>query len=130
MNDTQTHSVFYLLYAMVLVDKRVLKVETDLFFARVEGFLRTSKSIETLRAKTIISDWFVQNYKDIMREMKSSNRTSYVLEHVENLKHYRHRQDVFDMMLEMAMADNEFHDEERKLLNRVSEIWGLEANRV
>jgi len=128
MNDKETHSVFCLLYAMVLIDNRVVKVEVDLFFARIEGFLKENKFIEALRAKTIISDWFVQNYKDILKEMKSPNRQSYMLRHAETLKHYRFRQAVFDIMKEIAMADNEYHENERLFLEKISVIWSLDAS--
>lgn len=126
MDDQQRHSVFTLLYAIVLIDNRVIKVEVDLFFARVESFLKTTKLVESLKAKAIISNWFVQNYKDILHEMKLPNRKDYLIGHVENLKFYGQRQDVFNIMLEIAHADNEFHTDEREFLKTVAQIWKLD----
>lgn len=126
MDQQYRESVFYLLYAMALIDNRVVKVEVDLFFAIVENFLRKINYVDTLTAKAIISSWFIQNYKIVMQDMKSSLKESHLLGYVDNLKHYEHRNEVYTMMKKIAMVDNEFHEDERVLLEKVSEIWGLE----
>ena len=126
MDQQYRESVFYLLYAMALIDNRVVKVEVDLFFAIVENFLRKINYVDTLTAKAIISSWFIQNYKIVMQDMKSSLKESHLLGYVDNLKNYEHRNEVYTMMKKIAMVDNEFHEDERVLLEKVSEIWGLE----
>ena len=125
MDDAQRHSILSLLYAVVLIDNRVVKVEVDLFFARIEDFLKRANDIETLKAKSVISTWFVQNYKHILTEMKSPNRDIFIFKHVENLKLYTYRQDVYDMMTDIALSDDEYHDDERRFLDKVSNIWML-----
>lgn len=126
MNSEVKDSVFSLLYAVVLIDKRVVKVETETFFAKLEGFLHTFEGIEELRAKDIIANWFIKNYKNILKEMKTSRREGFLLNHVENLKTYGKREQVFHMMSIVAHADDDFHDEERAFLTKVAGIWGLE----
>ena len=128
MNTKVQHSIFSLLYAMVLIDKRVVKVEMDTFFASIEGFLETIENVESLRAKDIIANWFVKNYKSILKEMKTSNREEFMLAHVKNLKSYSNRQQIFHIMSIIAHADEDFHDEERKFLNKVAHVWGLESS--
>jgi len=125
MNDHQRHSIFSLLYAVVLIDNRVVKVEVDMFFAKIESYLAQTSFIETLKAKSIISTWFVQNYKNILTEMKSPDREAFILKFVEDLKHYRQRQDIYDIMKEIALSDDEYHDEERQFLEKVSDNWNL-----
>lgn len=125
MNDAHRDSIFTLLYAVVLIDNRVVKVEVDLFLARVETFLITSNVIQALEAKSIISTWFVKNYKLIMSEMKSPNRETFLLNHVEKLKLHPRRQEVFNMMLEVATADDDYHIDERLFIEKASKIWNL-----
>ncbi len=128
MNTEIKDSIFSLLYAMVLIDKRVVKVEMDAFFARIEGFLGLFEDIESLRAKDIIANWFVQNYKDVLREMKTPHREQYMLSHAENLKTYLYREHVFNIMQIIAHADEEFHEQEKAFLYKVAQIWGLPEN--
>lgn len=128
MNTKVQHSIFSLLYAMVLIDSRVVKVEMDTFFARIERFLGTIEDIDSLRAKGLIANWFVQNYKNILKEMKSPNRVDFMLAHVENLKAYDYKDQVFDIMSIIAHADEDFHDEERKFLEKVGRIWAIEGS--
>ncbi len=125
MNDDEKHSLFTLLYAVVLIDNRVIRVEMDQFFITLEDFLSTVSFIDTLKAKSYISNWFVQNYKDILSEMKSPDRNIYLLKHVANLKHYEHRQVIFDMMMKIAISDNQYHISERQFIEKVSEVWRL-----
>ena len=128
MNVDIKDSIFTLLYAMVLIDNRVVKVETDTFFATIEEFLETIEDVESLRAKDIIANWFVKNYKSILKEMKTSNREEFMLAHVKNLKSYGNRQKIFHIMSVIAHADEDFHDEERKFLSKVAHVWGLEGS--
>ena len=125
VNEDQKHSLFTLLYAVVLIDNRVIRVEMDQFFITLEEFLTNVSFIDTLRAKSYISNWFVQNYKNILAEMKSPDRNIYLLKHAENLKHYEHRQIIFDMMMNIAIADNQCHALEKQFIEKVSEVWGL-----
>lgn len=125
MTDQQRHCIFTLLYAVVLIDNHVKKVEVDLFFARIESFLRNVGFIEPLKAKTIISTWFVQNFKQILKEMKSETRDSFLLSLVEDLKFYPQREDVFDIMKEIAMSDKEYHEREKQFIDKVAEIWNI-----
>ena len=125
MNTEIKDSIFSLLYAMVLIDKRVVKVEMDTFFARIEGFLGLIEDVESLRAKDIIANWFVQNYKNVLREMKTPNREQFMLTHVGKLKTYMHREQVFHIMQIIAHADEEFHDDEKAFLDDVAQIWGI-----
>ncbi len=127
MNNQQRHSVFTLLYAMVLIDNRVIKVEVDQYFKTLEDFLIEVAFLTTLQAKAMISNWFVQNYRDILAAMKSQERLDFLLNHAENLKSYEHRQKVFDMLKDIAVADNEFHTTEQQILNVFSEVWGLDG---
>ena len=97
----------------------------DHFFITLEEFLTDVSFIDTLRAKSYISNWFVQNYKNILDEMKSLDRNVYLLKHFENLKHYEHRQVIFDMIMNIAIADNQYHALEKQFMEKVSEVWGL-----
>ena len=126
MNVDIKDSIFTLLYAMVLIDNRVVKVEMDTFFATIEEFLETIEDVENLRAKDIIANWFVKNYKSILKAMKTSNREEFMLAHVENLKSYSNKKQIFHMMSIIAHADEDFHDEERDFLNKVARVWQLE----
>ena len=130
MNNEIKDSIFSLLYAMVLIDRRVVKVEMDTFFATIEDLLETVEDVESLRAKDVISNWFMKSYKTVLKEMKTPGRGEFMLAHVENLKTYTHRKQVFHIMNIIAHADEDFHDEERKFLNRVANIWGLEDGHV
>ena len=125
MTEYQRHCIFTLLYAVVLIDNRVKKVEVDLFFARIESFLHKTNFIETVEAKAIISDWFVQNYKFILSKMKSPNKENFLLGYVKELKFYLNRQEVFDVMEEIAMSDEEYHDDEKEFITKVAKIWGI-----
>jgi len=98
----------------------------DQFFITLEEFLTNVSFIDTLRAKSYISNWFVQNYKNILSEMKSPDINIYLLKHVKNLKGYEHKQEVFDMMMKIAMADNQYHIAEQQFIEKVSEVWGLD----
>lgn len=129
MNEDQKHSLFTLLYAVVLIDNRVMRVEMDQFFITLEDFLTEVSFIDTLKAKSFISNWFVQNYKDILAEMKSPDRNIYLLKHVETLKHYEHRQEIFDKMMNIALADNQYHASEREFIEKVSKVWGLDQDK-
>jgi len=117
--------MFYLLYAMVLIDNRVVKVEMDLFFAIIETFLRTTLHTEALTAKATITNWFMQNYKTVLSEMRTPVRETHLLKHAEALKAFSHKEHVFAMMKEIAISDNEYHDDERLLLEKISKIWEL-----
>lgn len=128
MNDEIRDSIFTILYAMVLIDKRVVKVEMDTFFATIEGFLETIEDVESLRAKDIIANWFVKNYKTILREMKTPDREEFMLTHVEKLKAYSNRKQIFHIMNIIAHADEDFHEEEKKFLGKVAHVWGLESS--
>ncbi len=126
MNAEIKDGIFTLLYAMVLIDRRVVKVEMDTFFATVEDLLETIEDVENLRAKDVVANWFMRSYKTVLKEMKTPGREEFMLAHVETLKAYSHRRQVFHIMNIIAHADEHFHDEERKFLNRVAHIWGLE----
>jgi uncharacterized tellurite resistance protein B-like protein len=128
MTEQDKNSIFYLLYAMVLIDNRVVKVEMDMFFAMIESFLKTVFYAETLTAKATITNWFMQNYKTVLTEMRRPNRETYLLEHVEALKAYGHKEHVFNMMKEIAIADGEYHDDERLLLEKISNIWNIDLS--
>lgn len=125
MNNEQRHSIFTLLYAIVLIDNRVMKVEVDQFLVQIEDFLTRTNFIETLKAKSIISTWFVQNYKSILTQMRSPDREFFLMMHVDNLKSFPHRQDVYDMMKEIAIADDEYHQNEQDFIDKVADIWNL-----
>ena len=125
MNTEIKDSIFTLLYAMVLIDNRVVKVEMDSFFASIEGLLEIIEDVESLRAKDIITNWFMKNYKHILQEMKSPEREDFILVHVEKLKTYSNRQQVFHALSIIAHADENFHNEERKLLDKVAYCWGI-----
>ena len=125
MNNNDRHSIFTLLYAVVLIDNRVVKVEVDRFFARIEMFLIQIDYADILTAKSIISTWFVQNYKNILSEMKSPERDAFLLKHVDSLKLYNHRRDVFNIMNEIALADKELHETEEQFLDKVISAWQL-----
>lgn len=127
MNTEVKNSIFTLLYAMVLIDRRVVKVEMVAFFANIEELLGKYEGVKSLRAKDVISTWFMQNYKIVLNEMKTPNKTDYMLAHAEKLKDYSHRYEVFDIMNIIAHADENFHDEERKFLDEVAQIWGIES---
>lgn len=125
MTNDQRHSIFTLLYAVVLIDNRVIRAEVDHFFMTLESFLIRVSLADTLKAKSYISNWFVQNYKDILTEMKSPDRNIYLMRHVEALKTYKNRQIVFEMMEEIAHADDEYNPLEKQFIDKVSEVWGL-----
>jgi len=127
VTNDQKDSMFTLLYALVLIDKRVLKVETDKFFSLLEAYLIRIESIDYLQAKAQISNWFVPNYKKVLSEMKSPSRDHYLREHIENLKDVEERQDIFDMMNIIAIADNEFHAAEKQFLEKIALIWNVGA---
>ena len=126
MNTEIKDSIFTLLYAMVLIDNRVVKVEMDSFFASIEGLLEIIEDVENLRAKDIITNWFMKNYKHILQEMKTPDREDFMLAHVEKLKTYSNRKQVFHALSIIAHADENFHNEERKLLDKVAHCWGIE----
>lgn len=125
MNNQQRNSLFTLLYGMVLIDNRVVRVEVDQFFRALEDFMKEVEHVNALEAKSTISSWFVQNYKDILVKMRSPEREGFLLEHVEYLKLYEHRQKVYEMMKRVAIADNEFHVLEKQLLKKILEVWDL-----
>jgi len=123
MNTDQRHSMFTLLYAMVLIDRRVLRIEVDQFFIAIEDFLERVDFIDSLKAKALISNWFVQHYKNILAEMKSPNLEHFLLRHVETLRFYEHRVVIYEMMQQIAHADNDFHNLEKEFLEKVAELW-------
>jgi len=110
---------------MVLIDNRVVRVEVDHFFRALEDFMKEVELINSLEAKATISNWFVQHYKNILAQMRSPNRETFLLNHVESLKFYEHRQKVFAMMEHVANSDDEFHALEKEFLDIVSEVWRL-----
>lgn len=128
MTQHERDSIFYLLYAMVLIDNRVIKVEMDMFFAIIEDFLTAIFNSDVLTAKSTISNWFIQNYKNILKEVRSPIRESYLMEHVEALKNYDKTKYVFEMMREIAISDDEYHKEERMFLQKAADIWGLNTD--
>ena len=125
MTNQHRHSFFTLLYAVVLIDNRVVRVEVNQFFKALEEFMKEVESINTLEAKSTISNWFVQNYKSILAEMRSPDRETFLLSHVESLKFYEHRQKIFEMMEFVANSDDDFHALEKQFLNKVSDVWQL-----
>ena len=127
MNNQYRHSLFTLLYAVVLIDNRVVRVEVDQFFKVLEDFMKDVERVNTLEAKSTISNWFVMNYKKILSEMRSANRETFLLNHVRELKSYEHRGKVFEIMQHIANADDELHASEKQLLDRVSEAWELDG---
>jgi len=64
---------------LVLIDKRVIRVEMDQFFITLEEFLTNVSFIDTLRAKSYISNWFVQNYKNIPKAASSSHASAFII---------------------------------------------------
>lgn len=130
MNTKIYDSIFSLLYAMVLIDNRVVKVEMDTFFARIESFLVDIEDLRTLRAKGFVANWFIKNYKNILRDMKTPNRVNFMLTHAERLKSYIHRAQVFEIMKIIAHADEDFHEEEYMFLQKVANIWGIVGSHV
>ena len=62
-----------------------------------------------MRAKVKIANWFAQNYRNILAKMRPPVRETFLLNHPQSLKLYEHRQKVFEMMKNVAVADNEFH---------------------
>ena len=122
MNTQQRNSLFTLLYAMVLIDNRVVRVEVDQFFRALEAFMKETEFINSLKAKSTISTWFFQNYKNILTEMKRSDREIFLLKHVEALKFYDQRHKIYKMMKNVAIADDELHNLEKQFLKRVSEV--------
>jgi len=58
VNTQQRNSLFTLLYAMVLIDNRVVRVEVDQFFRALEAFMKETEFINSLKAKSTISTWF------------------------------------------------------------------------
>ena len=127
MTQHERDSIFYLLYAMVLIDNRVLKVEVDLFFAIVEDFLTIIFHSDILTAKATISNWFIQNYKIVLSEMRSPVREDFLIEHVEALKSYQYKDQVFDMMRKIAISDDEYHSDEKSFLEKVAEFWEIDT---
>jgi len=130
LNNRQKHSMFYLLYAMVLIDNRVIKIEVDQFFIAVEDFLTSMDFMDSLRAKSYISSWFVQNYKDILREMKAVDREKFLMVHVKTLASSEHRLAIFKMMQKVAISDNDLHASEAAFLEKVAKTWDLEATDI
>jgi len=121
----ERHSVFFLLYAMVLIDDRVIKSEMDLFFAATHSFVQKINYLDNFEAQALITNWFMMNYKDVRLEIKSNQRDFHLFGHAETLKDFTYKDQIFDMMKEIAVVDGEYHDDERILLEKIAKIWNL-----
>lgn len=121
-------SVFTLLYIMVLIDERILRIEVDTFLSLIEEFQKTKIKTDRFQSKTIVTDWFMQNYKSILRAMGEKDRGVFIDQHISRLSDFYDREVVFDFMTKIAFSDNQFHDDERQVLERAAKVWGLKFN--
>lgn len=121
-------SVFTLLYIMVLIDEQILRIEVDTFLSLIEEFQKTKIKTDRFQSKTIVTDWFMQNYKSILRAMGEKDRGVFIDQHISRLSDFYDREVVFDFMTKIAFSDNQFHDDERQVLERAAKVWGLKFN--
>jgi tellurite resistance protein len=82
--------------------------------------------MDPLTAKAIISNWFIQNYKTVLADMRSTARETHIIEHAEALKTYRYKEQVYDMMRKIAISDDEYHQNERSFLETIAQMWEID----
>jgi hypothetical protein len=61
----------------------VVRVEVDHFFKALENFMKDVESVDTLEAKSTISNWFIQNYKGVLAKVRPPEGEAFLSNHIE-----------------------------------------------
>jgi len=124
--DPQTDMLLRLLSQVILVDGHVLASEVDALVSGAER-LALKDQFGNALTETNIRDWF-KDYQLIVEVEIPSLRPDIALTHmILKLADWPEKRAVVDVLTEISVADEDFHEEEEKLISIVRAFWQFEG---
>ena len=124
--DPQTDMLLRLLSQVILADGHVMPSEVDALVRGAERLALKDQFGNALTEKNI-RDWF-RDYQLIVEVEIPALRPDIALTHlILKLADFPDKQVVIDVLTEISVADDDFHDEEKTLISIVRTFWQFEG---
>ncbi len=116
------NSIFTLLAATVIIDKKIYKEEVDCFIDSILDIHQKTDSDIAITKATVL-DWFIQHRDAIEAIVKSHNHETKLLHYIMQLNNFEHRELVLEKMETIALSDNYEHFKEKDLTAIARAHW-------
>lgn len=70
--------------------------------------------------------WFNDNRHTIQNALKSPRKNTYILRILTKFSDDMHVENLYDAMVSISIADQEYHQEESQLVQSAAALWGYE----
>ncbi|GLQ19216.1 hypothetical protein ACFFUB_12430 [Algimonas porphyrae] len=125
--DTPTHSVDDILMPLaiaVVIDHKVRQLEETAFVTHANGLLElfghdTKPDADILR-------WFAERKVDLEDQLWDKGGNTLVLKSLTRFDEAHHREAVFDALVSISIADNEYVTEESRLIKSAASLYGFQ----
>ena len=124
MISDELHDLLSLLAATIFADKRVFATEIETFLKMAEMIRKIRKTDEALSEAKLLS-WFDANVDSIRNKLQTPDFEPWFYGCLDRLSGLSDKQAVIDIMLKIAIADDEFHISEQALIVLIANYWNL-----
>lgn len=129
MQTDDWQKIMTLLTVIIMADKRVYKEEVDMFTRSVVK-LNKKLSPGIFMTPKMAFDWFVDNRDRVQAAMTSEDKHDRIDGLILSVSHLPGRNDILRTMFAIAKADSDYHSNERHIVKRAAEAWGLPMPRA
>jgi len=129
MQTEDWQNILNLLTVVIMADNRVYKEEVDAFTSSVVK-LNKKLSPDIFMTPKMAFDWFVDNRDRIQAVIAGEDKHDRVDGLILRLGDLPGRNDILRTMFAIAKSDSDYHNNERHVVKRAAEIWGLPMPRA
>jgi hypothetical protein len=127
MTDSPSHSIDDILMPLaiaVIIDHKVRAVEESALVERANGLLELFG--HPTMPKADILDWFSTRQSDLEDQLWDKGGNTLVLKALTRFKEPAHCEAIFDALVSIAIADQEYVTEESRLIKSAASIYGYQ----
>ena len=125
MNSESWHKILTLLTVVIVADKRVYQEEVNKFVQVVTN-LNAVISPDIFMTKKMAFDWFVANREDIKNSLHLPDGDIRLKKLINSFQSGPYQTLILRAMMDIAQADNDFHDSEKTIIDMASEVWNVQ----
>lgn len=125
--DTHTHTIDEILTPLaiaVVIDHKVRKVEQTAFAELADGLLELFGH-EPMGEEAIL-DWFSRNQTDLEDQLWEKGGNTMVLHALTRFKKPVYCEAIYDALVSIVIADDEYVPEESRLIKSAATIYGYQ----
>lgn len=122
--DFTTDDILMPLAIAIVIDHKVRAVEEEVFIERANGLLELFEK-PTLSPEEIVH-WFNDHKDDLEDQLWEKGGNTLVLKALTRFKEQKHCEAIYDALVTITIADDEYVMEESRLIKSAASLYGFQ----